>query len=425
MDKKSILKENEISAKQTINLLKNNKKNISFLDIRERKEYVHGFAFGSVNCPLSKFKYLIRELVPDLNTTLILIGLKNNIQIIQIQKILKKMRYHKSFIVKGDYKNWKKHKFPFWAGEYTFSKAFGEWIEITSNIKNLYAKDLYKIHKKKHNYLQIDARPKKEFEKFSLPQSVQCSGGELPCYINNKENLRKNYIVHCAGRTRSIIAYQTLKDFDFNNKKYVLNGGTQNWVLSGFDRKFKNQSKIKSTKINYKDDLKLANSIAKKFQIPLTQIKSKKTNLYNFQIHSEIKNFKKIAGWKQVNATTLIQSTDKFISSTNTKVLIFSNIPSSAVFTVIWLRRMGYQAIWQKNNAHKIKKTYKLTKSDPTYFFPKRHLGNKSDSKGYLNWEHTLIPTIKKWGCKNPWVSANQKNLSKVQHSLYKIYKNF
>ena len=70
-------------------------------------------------------------------------------------------------------------------------------------------------------------------------------------------------------------------------------------------------------------------------------------------------------------------------------------------------------------------KEYKLTKSDPTHFFPKRHLGNKSDSKGYLNWEHSLIPTIKKWGCKNPWVSANQKNLSKVQHSLHKIYKNF
>ena len=38
MDKKSILKENEISAKQTLNLLKNDKKNISFLDIRERKD---------------------------------------------------------------------------------------------------------------------------------------------------------------------------------------------------------------------------------------------------------------------------------------------------------------------------------------------------------------------------------------------------
>ena len=414
-----------LEIKQVLNLLKNNTKNISFLDINERKEYVHGFAFGSVNCPFSIFKYLIKELVPDVNTTLILIGIKNINQKTQIQKILKKLKYHRSFIIKGDYKIWKKNKFPLWAGEYTFSKAFGEWIEITSNIKNLYAKELYKIHKKNHNYLQIDARPKKEFEKFSLPQSVQCSGGELPCFINNKENLRKNYIVHCAGRTRSIIACQTLKDFNFKNKKYVLNGGTQNWVLNGFDRKFKNQSKIKSTKINYKDDLKLANSIAKKFKIPSSQIMNKHINSYNFQINSEIKNFKKIPGWKQVNATTLIQSTDKFISSTNTKVLIFSNIPSSAVFTVIWLRRMGYQAIWQKKNACKINKNYKSTKPDPTYFFPKRHLGSKSDSKGYLKWEHSLIPTIKKWGCKNPWLSANQKDLSKVQHPIYKIYKSF
>jgi rhodanese-related sulfurtransferase len=414
-----------LEIEQAIKLLKNNKKNISFLDIRERKQYVHGFAFGSVNCPFSKFKYLIKELVPDLNTNLILIGVKNNNQTNQIQKILTKFRYCRSYIIKGDYKNWKKHKFPLWAGEYTFSKAFGEWIEITSNIKNIYAKELNKIHKKNHNYLQIDARPKKEFEKFSLPQSVQCSGGELPCYINNKENLKKNYIVHCAGRTRSIIAYQTLKDFDFENKKYVLNGGTQNWVLNGYDRKFNNKSKIKSTKINYKDDLKLANTVAKKFNIPLTHIESKKANSYNFQINSEIKNFKKIPGWKQVNATTLIQSTDKFISSTNTKVLIFSHIPSSAVFTVIWLRRMGYQAIWQKRNALNIKKNYKSTKPDPTYFFPRRHLGSKSDSKGYLNWEHSLIPTIKKWGCKNPWLSANREDLSKVKHSIYKIYKNF
>jgi rhodanese-related sulfurtransferase len=414
-----------LEIEQAIKLLKNNKKNISFLDIRERKQYVHGFAFGSVNCPFSKFKYLIKELVPDLNTNLILIGVKNKNQTNQIQKILTKFRYCRSYIIKGDYKNWKKHKLPLWAGEYTFSKAFGEWIEITSNIKNLYAKELNKIHKENHNYLQIDTRPKKEFEKFSLPQSVQCSGGELPCYINNKENLKKNYIVHCAGRTRSIIAYQTLKDFDFENKKYVLNGGTQNWVLNGYDRKFKNKSKIKSTKINYKDDLKLANSVAKKFNIPSTHIESKQANSYNFQINSEIKNFKKIPGWKQVNATTLIQSTDKFISSTNTKVLIFSHIPSSAVFTVIWLRRMGYQAIWQKRNARNIKKNYKSTKPDPTYFFPRRHLGSKSDSKGYLNWEHSLIPTIKKWGCKNPWLSANQEDLSKVKHPIYKIYKNF
>ena len=80
-----------LEIKQVLNLLKNNTKNISFLDIRERKEYVHGFAFGSVNCPFSKFKYLIKELVPDKNTKIILIGVKNINQKTQIQKILKKI----------------------------------------------------------------------------------------------------------------------------------------------------------------------------------------------------------------------------------------------------------------------------------------------------------------------------------------------
>ena len=80
---------------------------------------------------------------------------------------------------------------------------------------------------------------------FTLPNSIQCSGGEL-CFINNQTNLKKDYIVHCAGRTRSIVAYQTLKDFNFKNKKYVLNGGTQNWVLNGY---------VEILKINQKSSL--------------------------------------------------------------------------------------------------------------------------------------------------------------------------
>lgn len=414
-----------LDISETVKLLKNKKENISFLDIRERKDYVHGFAFGAVNCPFSKFKILLKEIVPDPSTKILLIGVKSKKQLNQISSLFKKQNYKNCFIIQDDYYSWKKNKLPYWAGEYTYSKAFGEWVEITSNIKNLYAKELKKIHQTKHNFLQIDARPKKEYEKFSLPQSLQCSGGELPCYINNKENLNKDYIVHCAGRTRSIIAYQTLKDFNFKNKKYVLNGGTQNWVLNGYDRSFKNKSNLQAIKINLKNDLNLAKEVSRKFKVPTNNLKNPTINSYYFQLTSEIKNFKKIKGWKQVNGTTLIQNTDKFISSTKTKIFIFSNIPSSAVFAVIWLRRMGYDAIWQKIQPLSLDKKYLTTKPDPTYFFPKRHLGSKSDSKGYLDWEHSLIPTMRKWGCKKPWISANQKNLKKVTHTIFKVYKKF
>lgn len=411
-----------LSPAHAIQLLKHDQLNIAFLDVRERKEYVQGFAFGSINCPLSKLKKYIKDLVPDLNTNIIFIGIKH---IQPFKKILTSLKYKNTFVIKGDYKSWKKNKYPFWAGEYTSSKAFGEWIEVTSSVKNLYPKELHTIHQKKNNFLQIDARPKKEYEKFTLPHSVQCSGGELPCFINNQSNLKKDYIVHCAGRTRSIVAYQTLKDFNFKNKKYVLNGGTQNWVLNGFDRQFNNKSKINLTKLNLKSDLKLATQIAKKFKIPKSEKKINDSKYHYFQLGSEIKNFKKITGWKQVNATTLVQNTDKFIASTQTKIYIYSNIPTSAVFSVIWLRRMGYDAIWQVKNPAKIKKAYLVTKPDPTYFFPKRHLGNKSHSRGYLNWEHSLIPALKKWGCKQPWVSAKNNNLKKVKHTIYKVYKNF
>jgi rhodanese-related sulfurtransferase len=414
-----------IEIKKAIQLLKDQKQNLAFLDIRERKHYVQGFAFGTINCPLSKFKTTIKDLVPDHYTTILLIGFKNTAQIKKVKSVVKSLNYKNVFQIKGDYKNWKKAKLPFWAGEYTFSKAFGEWIEITSEVNNLFPKQLKTIHQKPHNYLQVDARPKKEFEKFTLPQSVQCSGGELPCFINNQTNLKKDYIVHCAGRTRSIVAYQTLKDFNFKNKKYVLNGGTQNWVLNGFERELGKKSKIKLTKIHFKKDLKLAKQIAKKFKIPTSLQKNKGNQFHYFQLNSEIKDFKKIKGWKQVNATTLVQNTDKFIASTQTKIFIFSNIPTSAVFATVWLRRMGYNAIWQIKNPESFKKSYSITKPDPTYFFPQRHLGNKSHSRGYLNWEHSLIPTIRKWGCKQPWVSANQKNLKEVKHTIYKVYKNF
>ena len=126
-----------------------------------------------------------------------------------------------------------------------------------------------------------------------------------------------------------------------------------------------------------------------------------------------------------MHATTLIQNTDKFIASTLSKIFVYSFVPSSSLFSVIWLRRMGFNAIWQVKKPRSMNKKYQTNKIDPTYFFPKRHLGNKHHSRGYLNWEHSLIPIINKWGCRYPWISANSFNLKNPEHIIYKVYRNF
>ena len=413
-----------INCLDAITILKNKKNNVAFIDVRKRKTYVKQFAFGAINCPMDRFAFIIQDLVPDLSTHLLIIGATKK-ERTKSNSILKKKKFSNYHYIQNDYKAWSKAKLPMWAGEYTFCKAFGEWIEVSGNINNIYPKQLMQLHQKDmRSIVQIDARPKKEYEKFTLPFSKQCSGGELPVYLNDKKYNSQTVVVHCAGRTRSIIAYQTLTDFNFFNKKYVLNGGTQNWELNGFQRSYKQKSKIHQKKIDLTKDKKLASKIQKKFQLPSVNQARSVQNCYSFIIESEIKKNTTLSVWKKVNATTLIQSGDKFIASTNTPIYVFSEIATSAIFTVLWLRRLGYPAIWHKSSPRRrlIRKFNKKDFNDPTYFFPNRHKGNKQDAKGYLNWEHQLIPTFKKWGCPKPWPSIHSNQLKNVTHPLSKVY---
>ncbi len=412
-----------INCLEAIAIFKNKKNNIAFLDVRTRKAYVQEFAFGAINCPLDRFSLMIADLVPDPSTLVIMIG-ANKKAIFKTNLILTKKKYSNVHYIKGDYQAWKKAKLPMWAGEFTLSKAFGEWIEATGKVNNIFPNELHRMHQQPNSQLlQIDARPKIEYEKFTLPYSKHCSGGELPAYLQ-KTSSKKTIIVHCAGRTRSIIAYQTLLDFNISQKKYVLNGGTQNWVLHGLERAYQQKSDIQKHQVNIAQDKKLAKTIIQKFKLPsVTKIKNIK-GVHGFVIQSEIINNQKIPYWKNVNATTLVQNTDKFIASTSTPIYIYSDIPTSAVFSVLWLTRMGYHAIWHQDKPTK-NLTYQYCNknfSDPTYFFPKRHLGNKKDAQGYLDWEHGLIPTLQKWGCKYPWLPMNVKTLNKSTHPIHNVY---
>ena len=63
-----------LNCQEVVAIFKNKKNNVAFVDIRNRKKYVQGFAFGAINCPLERFSKTIDDLVPDKSTYLILIG---------------------------------------------------------------------------------------------------------------------------------------------------------------------------------------------------------------------------------------------------------------------------------------------------------------------------------------------------------------
>ena len=128
-----------INCHDTIAILKDKKKNVAFIDVRKRKTYVKQFAFGAINCPSSRFASIIQDLVPDLSTYLIIIGATKN-EKIKTNSILKKKKFTNYHYIRDNYKAWSEAKLPMWAGEHTFCKAFGEWIEVSGNINNIYPK---------------------------------------------------------------------------------------------------------------------------------------------------------------------------------------------------------------------------------------------------------------------------------------------
>ena len=87
-------------------------------------------------------------------------------------------------------------------GEFTPSKAFGEWAETTGDIQTIKPEDAIKTPP----HYQFDVRPFAEYPEVQLtqPQSIA-----RLAVLGLSQFSNSSIYLHCAGRTRGIIAAQT------------------------------------------------------------------------------------------------------------------------------------------------------------------------------------------------------------------------
>ncbi len=81
----------------------------------------------------------------------------------------------------------------------------------------------------------FDVRTPEEHQRFCIPGAYSVPGGDLILWA--EELGRKSdttYLMHCAGRTRSVIGTQTLRRLGLSNV-YALRNGTMGWILAGLD----------------------------------------------------------------------------------------------------------------------------------------------------------------------------------------------
>src|SRR6185436_18490535 len=114
------------------------------------------------------------------------------------------------------------------------SKAFGEFVEHDYGTPRIPAEELSSLKKENHKLVIVDSRPFEEYHRMNIPGGIDVPGAELAWRIHDlAPDPETLVVVNCAGRTRSIIGCQSLRNAGIPNRVVALKDGTMGWELSG------------------------------------------------------------------------------------------------------------------------------------------------------------------------------------------------
>lgn len=324
----------------------------AILDVREHGEYGAGHIFLATPLPYSQLEQRVIGLVPHLQTKIIVYDQGDGIIANLSREKLILLGYTDVRILSGGAERWASAGYSLFEGVNVPSKAFGEQIEElreTPHISSLALADWQSMHKK---MIILDGRPFSEFQKMSIPGAVCCPNGELAVRIDQfVPDDSIPVIINCAGRTRSIIGAQTLRDLGINNPVFALENGTQGWMLHDLPLQHGRTERYRSDiSVDFQRQQSariLAEQHGVKWVTPAEFIEWQQNNqiVYLFDVRTDEEfNQQTIPGARHAPGGQLQQATDQYIAVRQAKVVLFDSDGIRATVTAAWLRQLGHQA---------------------------------------------------------------------------------
>jgi rhodanese-related sulfurtransferase len=314
----------------------------AFIDTRERRDHVNGHWFGSTNIPLSVLSPKIIGFVPEQNFPIHLLDWQDAPSA-AAAKQLSKLGY--TNVVRHSTSNPDAFGHGFVKGEYVWSKAFGEVLAHTCGLQEITPADYLAHYKDAHLF---DVRPTAEYAQFTIPGSQSLPNSLLLANMQALKHSGECALLHCAGRTRSIIGACTLKAAGYGGPFVIFKGGTQAWQLDGLEREF-NANRIFAQE---SDNAKPVKEFLYKWNLKYTQVDQ--TSLESFVSMNDTHHLFDVSDDAatgqlanhniiKISGTNLIQQTDRSIARYHVPVILFDyGSGSRAAFAAYWLQLMGY-----------------------------------------------------------------------------------
>lgn len=374
------------------------------IDVRLARRFKARHMLGATNIPLAVLADRLPTLVPLLETLIVLCD-DNDGSALEASAVLEGLGYQNLALFDGGITAWQAAGGELFSGNSVLGKAFGEFVEHHCKTPSISAAELHRRQQQGEPCLLIDSRTVEEYESFRVPGAVLCPGAELGYRVSGAASTDDDIVVHCGGRTRSIVGAQTLVDFGFANAASLENG-TMAWQFENLELESGEGTALPAPSAHALTNAKArARELADSFGIErlesLVEASTVTRYLIDVREQSEFEAGH-IDGSRHVAGGHLLQNVDRYLLVRNAQIVLIDSDGVRATTVGVWLRRMGWPNVLTYHIDDAVdalitggseldspKEDRELNPND----FPNREL-LMSRNRAYLDWEIALLEQL-------------------------------
>lgn len=331
---------------------------LALVDVRDGGPFSRSHLLVACNIPLAQLELKAPELLPRRDARIVLIddAPADGQQVAQrAAALLSQHGYSRLAILQGGTSGWGRCGFELFSGTNVPSKAFGEHVEHTCETPRIDPEVLHQWQQDGRDIVLVDSRPAEEFRTVSLPGASNCPGAELVLRVPGLVRSDKTIVVvNCAGRTRSIIGTQSLRNAGLPNPVYALKNGTMGWELAGFKAEHGREDLVPVPHGAALDQARrMADDVAARYAVSfinrdmlrgmLTE-PHRTTHVFDVRQPAEFAAGH-LPGSLNAPGGQLVQATDTFVVTRGARIVLVDSLQVQSVMTAHWLMQMGWRDV--------------------------------------------------------------------------------
>ncbi len=338
----------------------NDGQEIALLDVREAGQFGEGHPFFAIPAPYSRLERDVPRLVPRRGTRTVLIDQGDGVAARAAGR-LAGLGYTDLYVLDGGAPGWAAAGYTLFQGVNVPSKTFGELVEHAFGTPHIGPAELQRRQQAGEPLVLLDGRTVEEHRKMTIPGALPVPNGELARHWSAlAPDPATPIVIHCAGRTRSIIGAQILRSLGVPNPVLALENGTQGWALSGLALEHGSRRASPAQPQVQAADHDRAARVAAEAGVPRLDAAAaqgwiddpgRTTYVLDVRTAGEFAAGT-LAGARHAPGGQLLQAADQAIGVRRSRVLLLDDDGVRAPVVAAWLRRQGHETATVEGGIH-------------------------------------------------------------------------